>query len=566
MKKIVSMFMAVAFVFCAGLSQSQAAESKPIAALAVTSYNDLLSDVNFVGSLVERPQLGAGLEGLLAMVTQGKGLDGIDKSRTWGLVVQASSEENFTGYVFVPVTEFKKVLGLLELYSTVDPQGDVYKLTPKDGQKVGYVKQQGAWAFFAEKPEMLAQCDANPVALLGKLKKEYIVAGRIFLANIPEGIRTKFLDQLKQGMQKDAAQHDGESSGEYANRKKVTGQLESYVTRVFGELDQVLFGWGLDRTAEKTFVDVSVTAKSGSTTAEEMGLAAKATTQFAGFHIPGAAVTAVWAGLIPPAKQEMAAGAIEAARGKGLSDIEKQCPENNRAAAKEVFNDGANLLQKIVKSGHVDGVATVLVGPTAATGLLAGYVADGALLDKMLHTIAKAAIADHPELEQFVKLDEKSGAINYHKISIPIPANSEDAEKAVKLIGEKLEIVIGVGKENAYLAAGRDAMATLQKAIEGSAQAGAKAVSPLEISVAVKPVAALTAAVGKPQEQPQAAMIESELQKTPGKDHVKLMVRPIANGVQVHLEIEQGLVRLFGHLAVGSMEPKSSVTAPAVEK
>ena len=61
MKKIVSMFMAVAVVFGMGLSQSRAAETKPIAALAVASYNDLLSDVNFVGSLVERPQLGAGV-------------------------------------------------------------------------------------------------------------------------------------------------------------------------------------------------------------------------------------------------------------------------------------------------------------------------------------------------------------------------------------------------------------------------------------------------------------------------------------------------------------------------
>ncbi len=69
---------------------------------------------------------------------------------------------------------------------------------------------------------------------------------------------------------------------------------------------------------------------------------------------------------------------IEAVRGKGLAEIEKKAPENKRAAAKEVINDGADLLQKIVKSGHVDGAATVLVGPKAATGLLAGYVADGA--------------------------------------------------------------------------------------------------------------------------------------------------------------------------------------------
>ena len=61
-----------------------------------------------------------------------------------------------------------------------------------------------------------------------------------------------------------------------------------------------------------------------------------------------------------------------------------------------------------------------------------------------------------------MKLDaEKSSSINFHKVSIPIPEDSEDAQKAIQLIGEKLDIVIGVGKENAYLAVGRDAMTTL---------------------------------------------------------------------------------------------------------
>ncbi len=56
-------------------------------------------------------------------------------------------------------------------------------------------------------------------------------------------------------------------------------------------------------------------------------------------------------------------------------------------------------------------------------------------------------------------------------------------------------------------------------------------------------------------------MIESELKKTPGKDHVILAVRPISNGVQVHLEVEQGLLRLFGRLAVMGMEHGSAASA-----
>ena len=104
------MFVAVAVVFGMGLSQSGAAETKPIAALAVASYDDLVSDVNFVGGLVERPKLGALLDGVVALFTQGKGLAGVDKTRPWGLIVQASGEENFTGHVFVPVTDFKAAL------------------------------------------------------------------------------------------------------------------------------------------------------------------------------------------------------------------------------------------------------------------------------------------------------------------------------------------------------------------------------------------------------------------------------------------------------------------------
>ena len=199
MRKIVSMFMAVAVVFGMGLSPSGAAETKPMAALAVASYNDLVSDVNFVGSLVGRPQLGGAMEGLLAMVTQGKGLAGVDKTRPWGLIVQASGEEDITAYVFVPVTDFKKALGLLELYNTVDSEGGVYKLTPKDGKRRSTSSSRGIGPSLPKSRRCSPIAAADPLALLGNLKKDYVVGGRIFLANVPEGLREKSIRGLKAG-------------------------------------------------------------------------------------------------------------------------------------------------------------------------------------------------------------------------------------------------------------------------------------------------------------------------------------------------------------------------------
>jgi hypothetical protein len=558
MQKIVSTFLAFTVVFGLSLAPIRAAETKPIAALAVTSYNNLLEDVNFVGKLIDRPQTGPGLEALLTIFTQGRGLAGVDKTRPAGVIVLANGDEDPAHYVFVPVTKFKDTLGLLKLWYTAESENGIYKLTPKDGKQNVYLKHQGAWAFLSDKAETLAHTDANPLSVLGDLNKGYILAGRVFLANVPDGLRDKFLAQIKENAEKESAQKDGESDEEHASRKKVSDQIEAYAARVLSELDEVAMSWNLDRDAEKVSLDFSVTARPGSLTAEEMDLAAKSTTKFSGFRAP-AALNAALASPIPAAKQQIAASLIEAVRGKFLSEVEKHQPAEKKEGAKGVVNEIGDLLQKIVKSGHVDGAATVLLKPNAATALVGGYIADGAALDKILHTIAAAFITDHPEVEQFVKLDaEKVHSINFHKISIPIPESADNHDAVVQMIGEHLDIVIGVGQESAYLAAGRNALPALKKAIEGSARAGAKSVSPVDISLAVEPVASMTAAVGKPDDRPKAAWAETELKKLPGKDHVSLSIRPISNGVQAHLEVEQGLVRLAGRMVVSKLQPSEN--------
>jgi hypothetical protein len=549
MKKTVLMFVAIVFGLGPSLARTNAAETKPIAAVVVASYNNLLDDVNFVGKLIDRPQTGADLEGVLSAITQNKGLAGLDKARPAGMIVQASGQDEPTGYAFLPISDFDAATDLLKTLFTVDSEDGLYKLTPNNGAQVLYLKHQGAWAYFSDKPAALAHCAANPLAVLGNLDKHYIVAARFFLANVPPPLREKFLEGVKQGMQNDAAQKDDESDADYASRKKFIGQMESYATRVFGELDEVAMSWSLDRTAEKTFVDFSVTAKPGTKSAYEMYLAGNSLTKLSGFHLADAAVHAALAGPIPAAKQELAASLIEVVRGKGLSDIDKKEKENKKVVAKEVLNGMADLSQKIVKGGHVDGAASVVLTPNAATALVAGYIADGDLLDKILHTVHKAIVDENPGAAQFVKMDAENGqGVNFHKISVPIGKYADNREAVVQMVGESLDVVIGVGKEHAYLAAGRNALPALKTAIQESAAAGSKPVSPLEVSLAVKPVVNLTAEIGKPTDRPKAAMADTELAKTPGKDHVGLTIRPITNGIQARLEVEQGLVRLFGRL------------------
>ncbi len=503
MKRLVFLFLTIAVVVGLGVSQAKAAEPKPIAALAVTNYDNLIGDVNFVGGLAERPQLGVALDGLVTLLTQGKGLAGVDKARPWGAIVQANGEEDIVGYLCVPITNFNDALDLLKLYHKVTAEGEVYKLTPQHGGQGIYVKKHGDWACFSDKAESLANIASDPLAALTGLEKDYLVAGRIFVANVPERLRAKFIAKFKSGIEKEAASKKADESDEqYAQRKKFVEQVEAYLVRVVGDLDQINAGWALDRTAGKTYVDFSVTAKPGTETAAEMAMASQATTMFAGFRPADAMSMWAIASAIPQAKQEIAASLTTAVRGKVLSEIEKNTPEKKRGTAKEVAGNVFDLLAKIITAGRIDAVLTSEVGPNSATGLGAAYVADGALLDKILHEVVAAAEEEHPELAQYVNLDaETVNGLKVHKVSIPVPGRVENrgplVQQLVQLIGEDFDVIIAVGKENVYFAAGRDAEAKLKKAIDSSNETGSKAVSPLIVSFAIEPITDAIAVEGK---------------------------------------------------------------------
>jgi hypothetical protein len=573
MKYLATTLMAAAVLFGACLSPLQAAEPKPIAALAVASYNDLVSDVNFVGGLADQPNLGAAADGFIALATQFKGLAGIDKTRPIGAIIQAAGEgesagDDIAGYVCVPITNFKQALGLLKLFNDVESEDGVYKLTPKDSGKTTYVKDLGTWAYISDKAESLAHVVADPLKALGGMEKNYIVSGRVFLGNVPDALREKFLAGLKEGIEKEAHnKKDDESDEQFAQRKKFLEKVEAYVTRVAGDLDQIHFGWGLDRAAEKTYLDLSVTAKPDTKTAEEMATASQAETNFANFRMADAATVWAIASPIPEAKQEIATSLLEVIRGQALGHIGKDAPESERDAHKEIVGEGFELLTKIIKSGRIDAVVTGLLSHDSATGLGAFYVADGDLFDKFVHSIVKGIKSEHPKVDQFVKLDaETVEGHKVHIITIPIPEDFDGRENLVKLIGEKLIVVIAVGKDNVYVGAGRDVGDKLKKAAVASGQTGPKSVPPVSISYAIQPIAGAVAELGKPGERPVAQMAVAELKKTPGEDHVSLTARSITNGTQVRLEVEKGVLRLAGHAAVMATGGKAAPAEKGDEK
>jgi len=141
----------------------------------------------------------------------------------------------------------------------------------------------------------------------------------------------------------------------------------------------------------------------------------------------------------------------------------------------------------------------------------------------------------------------------------------DGGEKLAALVGQTMDVVVGISDDSLYLAAGRDAAKTLKQAIDASKAGAGKALPPMQLSLAAGAIAQFVAAIGDEDVKPGAEMVAKMLEGSAGKDHVKLTATQIPNGAQVRLEVEEGLLKLAGAIPAmaGGMMPGGP---PAVKK
>jgi len=555
-KKIMLPLLAVAVLLgTLSIWASPAARTEkltPVAVVSMPGYNEVFADIELVGKLSDNPDLAKGLEALLKLFTKNEGLAGLDKARPWGAVIQSDGKD-LTGYGFLPVTDLEKLLAVMEPFvGKAEDAGDgMLKVKGKGPKKKTlYIVEKNGWAFFSEKPESLAAVAADPLKLLGDLPEQYDLALRIDADKVPETQRRKIINQIRKDTRKDLKRRDAESDRQYAARKKITRQIAQVIVTVVEDLDDVTIGWSLDHKAEQASLEVIATAKQGTEFAQMTAGLRKTASRFGGFRLSNAALSGNWTGTMPKQKVEILNTVLEAIRQEALADIEKEDkPKEEKEFSRKLVGDLYAVLKKTVDSARVDGGMAVLLDPQSVTVLAGGYVADPATLEKLSRQITEIVRAENPVVGSWVKLDaDKCQGVRLHTVSIPIPDDADDREKVVKLIGEKLEVAIGLGKESMFVAAGRNALGTLKQVIEQSVSEASQTGPPVQLSLALRPVAQFVAEVGEPKDRPKAKAIAEVLSEVSGSDRINLTAEAVPNGVKYRLQIKQGVLRLLGKI------------------
>jgi hypothetical protein len=537
----------------ARLAHAQAATTKPVLTVSFAGYDPLVRDAGLIAQMVGQPDAIKGLEAMLNMMTQGKVLPNLDKTRPWGLIVELTGMPPSV-CAFVPATDLSQLVGALAaLQGGAPPEAvdGVYEIDAQ-GQKV-YATQKGEWAFVTNQRTVIDNPPADPLGLLGGLEKKYVIAAEINVKNIPPDMRQMFIGLIRQGAEMGAMRQPGESDEQYALRQRMSRQAMEEFEKAVNEMDRIVLGLEVDHEAKTIAYDINVTAIEGTDTAQEYAALADTTSDFGAFYDESAALTFHVASKLTAANISQMKQLIATFRADALEDIEnQQLSEQERALAGKMIGDLMDVADATAESGRIDAGLSVLFQSNALTVIAGGHIADGAKLDEVFKRLLNLLMQEQPEAAQLIKLnaDEHAGA-KFHTLTLPPEAMGPDGPPP-ELFGGTLTVALGIAEEGVYFGLGARALDALKQTIDASKAAAGQSVSPFRMSLSASSIADVAQAAA-PEEAgagPAAAVIGA-LKQAGANDHIKLTTKPIPNGVNARLEIEEGILQSIGKVVAG---------------
>lgn len=533
--------------------QATAAELKPVAVVSFAGYDALKKDIGFVGELAGMPELAQAAEGFLAIVTRAQGLAGLDKAKPIGAAVFLGEDSKPSGYLFIPVEDVDKLLDVLQdVVTDVEDQGEGYSTFKTKRGPTLTMRETKGWVFVSLSKEMLAGTPADPTTLLGNLAKDYDVAVKLNIGNVPEPLMQFAIAQIRAGAEqamKKSVQDD--PAAEEFRKAFVESSIESQ-TQAILDLDSFTLGLAIDDKTRSAYLDMQVDMKDDSKLAKQLNGAAD---EAKPTLLPGLADAARVFNLhfnAPVAGDEvkMSIKMIEDSRKLVDKKIEDEVSdEEAQKVLKKMANEVIDVAVATIEGGQINGGA-VVTGDGPFSVVLGMHVADGKKLEK----VAKQAIElgekdpNFPEVE--VDADTKSG-ITYHTLAIPEGDDEEAAENLEKFFGtDELTVALGFGKKTIVIAIGDDPIEAADSVVNAKPKSLPAKTVPFQLELKVGPIMKM-AAEQENDNQPIVKVMADSLAESKN-DHINLVASLIKNGEKVRFEIEEGIIAAFGKAVVAA--------------
>ena len=332
------------------------------------------------------------------------------------------------------------------------------------------------------------------------------------------------------------AEQRGQSEEEKKAAREMGEASLAQLEQVIRETEQVIFGWAIDASGQKTFIDSAAQFVEGGQYAKQMETAKNAKTAFSGFKLPGAAISLRATSLISEADKGLAKNNIK----NSMQQVEDKIDEINdaqvRDAVLKLVKGLTNIVERTIDEGSLDGAMSVSVADGTLKMLVGGNTADGNALAKEVQE-AVASLSSLEEVPKFEFNYATHGGMTLHRTSIPVRSNDSNVRA---VFGDELKLTIGTADKAFALSLDPAGDTSLRAAIDASKAAPSVAATPLEAVIEVGQLVKYAQTVS-----PNSVLdnVLKAVQQYAGKDRVTLNGNLIPRGMVYRFSLDEGVLR-----------------------
>jgi hypothetical protein len=170
-------------------------------------------------------------------------------------------------------------------------------------------------------------------------------------------------------------------------------------------------------------------------------------------------------------------------------------------------------------------------------------VSEGESLEAAMRDLFEFAKKKEPDTPDLTFETQTHQGVKLHTTTVPLDDQKEEARE---VLGDPLEVALGIGEQAVYLSFGKDSTDLLKNVIDKSLEDAGKKFAPVEVKIALTPILEFAASI---EDNPGVQSALESLKEAEGKDGITLKVMPIRRGVSLRFEVEEGVLSAAGEAA-----------------
>ena len=485
------------------------------------------------------------------METTLKDLKGIDRERPFGMMLYLAPGliGAPVGISYIPVTNLDEALTTLAYGSGT--------ITPVDGKsgrhEISYGERfkirtlhRGGYLFVVGPDGSEDALDRNfpdPAKLGARLSSQYDIAISLLIKNVPPGIKTLFVEFLKNQSQAEFQQKDDEPESAYRLRRANGESWLELIDKVVTQGEELTIGGRIDPEKRSAYIDFEIAGTSDSKLAKFFQDMAGKRTYFGNLLQNPATLTMSVSWLLDAKQRGLFTQFFEVAKKEIAERADKEGVANVAPMIDPIFK----ALLASAEAGHIDGFVQIVGNEPGRYAMIGGtkLIASRSLPEQISDLLK--FVKDNPNGNETIpKLELAAESIDSHPVHrIPISPPDKPGQK---MFGESSHLYLYATPQAVWFAFGGDAALDALK--EAVAQA-ALPQDPMQNRNRV-PFQFVTHAknwltVANEETPRQASFNETARASFESEnDAMRIDVKPTDTGVRLRVEFQEGFIALMG--------------------